>query len=74
MQEDLSPEKNINQIAGATYRLLTTMEVIFYYMAEGMFSKLIISMIRQRLEYAVVVWSPHLKKQRKIGEGPKDGY
>ena len=61
MQKDLSPEKHINTIVGATYELLTNMRVAFNYMDEEMLRELIISIIRPRLEYAAVVWSPHLK-------------
>ncbi len=62
IQDNLSPEKHINKIIGGTYRLLTSMKIAFNYMDEQMLSKIISTMIRPRLEYAAVVWSPHLKK------------
>ena len=62
VQDDLSPGKHINKITGATYRLLVNMRVAFHYMDVEMLRKLIVSMIRPRLEYAAVVWSPHCKK------------
>ncbi len=34
----------------------------FAYLDEGMIKKLLISMIRSRLEYTAVVWSPHTKR------------
>ena len=62
VQDNLSPEKHINKIIGSAYRLLTNMRVAFNYMDEEMLRELIVSMIRPRMEYAAVVWSPHLKK------------
>ena len=62
VQDNLSPEKHISRIIGGAYGLLTNMRVAFNYMDEEMLRELIVSMIRPRLEYAAVVWSPHLKK------------
>ena len=62
IQDDLSPEKHINKITGETFRLITNIKVAFNYLDEEMLRKLIVSKIRPRLEYAAVVWSPHLKK------------
>ena len=62
MQDDLSAEKNVNKIVGATYNLLTNMRVAFDYMDEDMLRERIVSIIRPGLEYAAVVWSPHLRK------------
>ena len=62
VQNDLSPEKHINKIVGATYRLLVNMRVAFHYMDVEMLRKLIVSIIRPRLEYAAVMWSPGHKK------------
>ena len=59
---DLSPEKHIQKIVGATYRLLVNMRVAFYHMDVEMLRKLIVSIIRPRLEYAAVIWSPGQKK------------
>ena len=60
--DDLSPEKHINKIIGGVYALLTNIRVAFNYLHEEMLSKIIASILRPRLEYAAVVWSPHLKK------------
>ena len=40
----------------------------FNYIDEEMMKKLIVSIIRPRLEYAAVLWSPHLKKDVRILE------
>ena len=62
IQDNLSPNKHINKIVRETYSLLKNIRVAFHYLDEEMVKKLIVSMIRPRLEYAVVVWSPHKKK------------
>lgn len=67
MEDSLSPEKHVNRITGATYRLVTNMKMAFHYMDEEMLIKLIKSIIRPQLEYAAVVWTPHKKKHiRKL--------
>ena len=55
---DMSPRKHINRIVGEHTR------VAFSYIDENMM-KIIVAMIRPRLEYAAVVWSPNLKKDIK---------
>jgi len=62
IQDNLSPDKHINKIVRETYSLLKNIRVAFHYLDEEMVKKLIVSMIRPRLEYAAVVWSPHKKK------------
>lgn len=62
VREDLSSENHINKIVGETYGLLNKIKIAFNYMDEEMLERLIKTMIRPRLEYAAVVWSPHLKK------------
>ena len=62
IQNDLSPEKHITKITEEAYRLMTNIRVAFSYMDEEMLREIIVSMIRSRLEYLVLVWSPHLKK------------
>ena len=57
--DNLSPEKHINKITGDTYQLLRNIRTAFKYLDEEMFNKLITSLIRPKLEYALVVWSPH---------------
>ena len=67
IQDNLSVGKHINKITGETYKLVTNMQVVFHHIDEEMMHSLITSMIRPKLEYAVVVWSPHTKKHiRKI--------
>ena len=60
--DNLSPEEHINKITGETYGLLTRMRIALSYIDEEMLKKVIESIIRPRLEYAAVVWSPNLKK------------
>ena len=62
---DLSSGDHINKIVGETYGLLNKIKIAFNYMDEEMLTKIIKSMVRPRLEYAAVVWSPHLKKHIK---------
>ena len=61
----LSPEDHINDKIRSTYNLLANMRVAFAYIDEEMVKKIITSFIRPTLEYAAVVWSPHLKKHIK---------
>ena len=58
VQDDLSPESHINKIVGETYSLLNRIKVAFNFMDEEMLVKIIKTMVRPRLEYAAVVWSP----------------
>ncbi len=63
----LTFDKHIIQITGETYNLLWNIKTTFTYLDEEMVKKLITSIIRSRLEYAAVVWSPRLKKDiRKL--------
>lgn len=57
----------INRITGETHNLLRNIKAAFTYLDGEMIKKLITSMIRPRLEYAALVWSPRLKKEiRKL--------
>lgn len=62
IQNNLSPEKHINKLVSGIYTMSGNMKVALNYLDENMLAKIIKSMIRPRLEYAAVVWSPHLKK------------
>lgn len=62
MRDDLSPESHINKIVGETYGLLNRIKIAFEYLDIEMLSKIIKVMIRPKLEYAAIVWSPHHKK------------
>ncbi len=54
------------------HNLQANVRVTFTYIDEEMVKKKITSFIRPTLEYAAVVWSPHLKKTHKeIREGTK---
>ena len=65
--DNLSPEKHVNRITAETYNLLRNIRAAFSYFDEDMVRELIVSLIRPRLEYAAVAWSPSLKKHiRKI--------
>ena len=60
--ESLSPEKHINKVVGETYNLLRNIRIAFAYLDEDMMRKIFVTLIRPKLEYAAVVWSPWLKK------------
>ena len=65
VMDDMSPRRHVNKIVGETYNLLKNIRVAFSYIDEDMMKKIIVTMIRPRLEYAAVVWSPNLKKDIK---------
>ena len=60
--EGLTPGRHINRITGEVGNLLKRVRMAFMYLDVDMMKKLIVSLIRPRLEYAATVWSPHLKK------------
>ena len=63
----MTPDKQINKIIGETYNLLRSIKVAFAYMDEEIVKKILITMIRPRLECAVILWSPSTKKNiRKL--------
>ncbi len=62
ISDDLSPEHHINKITGEAYSVLTRNRIALNYLDEEMLRKIIETVIRPRLEYAAVVWSPNLKK------------
>ena len=65
--DSLSPEKHMDKITDETYNLLRSIKAAFKYIDEEMIRKLITTLIRPRLEYAALVWSPNLKKHiRKL--------
>ena len=55
IQDKLSPEKHIDRIFGDTFRMLRIIRMF-------LMRKIIITMIRPKLKYAEVIWSPHKKK------------
>ena len=65
--EDLSPEHHINKIVSETLNLLRNIRTSFIYLDKEMMRKISTSMLRPRLEYAAVIWSPREKKHiRKL--------
>lgn len=58
----LSPGDHINEQVRKAYALLANIRVAFRYVDVSMMKKLLVAFIRPILEYAAVVWSPHLKK------------
>ena len=62
INKKLTSEDHINGIVKSTYALLANMKIAFTYIDEEMLRKILTSYIRPKLEYAAVVWSPHLKK------------
>ena len=65
IQDTLSPERHINKLFGSTYRMLTNIRVVFHYMDKDMMRRILTSMVRPKLEYAAVVWSPNAKKDTR---------
>ena len=45
--------------------MLQNIGLSFSYLDENMMKKILITMIRPQLEYAAVIWSPHMKKHVK---------
>ena len=66
IQDNLSPEKHIDRIFGDTFRRLRNIRMAFHFLDKDMMKKIITSMIRPKLEYAYVIWSPHKKKRVEI--------
>ena len=65
--ENLSLEHHINKTVSETLNPLRNIRTSFTYSDKEMMRKIITSMIRPRLEYAAVIWSPHQKKHiRKL--------
>ena len=73
-------QRHINGIFASTYKSLANIRIAFSYIDAkaniriafsyidaNMMKKIIISMIRPKIEYAAVIWSPHKKKDiRKL--------
>ena len=56
------PDDHINQITNSMWFSLRNMRIAFTYIDADMVRKIITNYIRPRLEYASVVWKPHLQK------------
>ena len=65
IQDNGQFEAHIDKMFGETYNLLRNIGLAFHYMDKDMMKKLISTIIRPRLEYAGVVWSPYKKKHVK---------
>ena len=67
ISEGLNPDKHINRITGEVTNLLRRIRMGFSYLDVDIIKNLFSSMIRPRLEYAEIVWSPHTKNNiRKL--------
>ncbi len=61
IQDDLSPEKHIDIKFRNAYGMLRNIRMTFQFMDKDMM-KILTTLIRPKLEYAEVVWSPSKKK------------
>ena len=48
--------------SGDTFRMLRNIQMAFHFLVKYMMRKNITTMMRPKLEYAEVIWSPHKKK------------
>ena len=62
IQDKLSPEKHIDRIFDNTFMMLKNIWMAFHFLDEDMMRNIITTMIRTKLEYGEVIWSPHKKK------------
>ena len=62
VQDNLSPEKHIIRIFGDTFMMLRNIRMAFHFLDKDMRRKIITTVIRPKLEYAEVIWSPLKKK------------
>ena len=67
VQDNLSPEGHINKVVGEGLAIVANIRTTFTYLDMNIVKKIIESILRPKLEYAQVVWAPHLKKHvRKL--------
>ena len=67
VQSNLSPEGHINKVVGEGLAIVANIRTTFTHLDEKLIKKVIESILRPKLEYAQVVWAPHLKKHiRKL--------
>ena len=66
----MTPDRHMNELFASTYEKLTNIRKAFNCMDKRMLKKDHNQMIRPKLEYAAVVWSPHMlediKKLKRI--------
>ena len=65
IQSNIQSDSHIDRIFGETYNVIKNVGLAFHYMDKEMMKKLLVTVIRPRLEYAQVVWSPYKKKHIK---------
>ncbi|XP_076059106.1 uncharacterized protein LOC143035878 [Oratosquilla oratoria] len=65
INKDMSPKKHINKTVGETYNLFKSVKVAFNCLDEVMVKKILVTLIRPRLEYSVTLWTPSTKKNIK---------
>ena len=61
IQDNLSPEKHIDRIFSDTFRMLRNIRMAFRFLDKDIMRKTVTSIIRQKLDYVEVIWSPHKK-------------
>ena len=61
IQDNLSPKKHIDKVFGDTFKMLRNIWMNFHILDEDMIRKNITMMIKPKLDYAKVIWSPHKK-------------
>ena len=52
----------MDRIFGDTSMMLRNIRMAFNFLDKDMMRKIVTTMIRPKLEYAEVIWSPHQKK------------
>ncbi len=62
IQNNMSPESHVNKLVRESLSLLANIRMTFNYLDENIMKKLITAIIRPRVEYAAVAWSPHMRK------------
>ncbi|XP_045111446.1 uncharacterized protein LOC123504743 [Portunus trituberculatus] len=63
--EGFSSEVHVKRKSGEAYNLVRNIRTAFCYIDEEMIKKLIVTMIRPRLEYAAVLWSPRMARDKR---------
>lgn len=67
IQDTLSLKWHKSTIFGSTWRMFQNTMMAFHCMDKNMLKKIISTMLHPKLEYAAMVWSPHMKKDwRKL--------
>lgn len=55
IQDNLSPERHMNEIFNKTYNLFANIRVTFHHMNQDMMKKIMTAIVCLRLEYSLVV-------------------